>query len=419
MTYVPRGMRKDITTSSESDSKWRREVSDMQIESFKEKMRNDLKKDKEYNMIDSQIRKILSKIDGDPIISRKCAMWKGEAKGNITVGETKVQIRRTMYHWLVEDIMSLRNYNIGNLPTCEIGICCNVSHLIKVIKPLKDDLQYAEKKIDLRTTTNSINRKRESVKRALDEFKVRQVVEGLKSGQPVRKVSSALDVPYVQVNRISKGRTWSQFSNISPLKKRQLEENKARNKKMEEYVRKHCGYVLRSSLLGEEIPTIKELHSFLTKLIGNFNRLGYYRLGDVPDEKDCIFAHKNFHYRGRQISSARICYRWFIGDIPSGSLVIRMCRSKHHCIRPEHLQTVRREDNVTEPFYEEPIDGDISFSSSSSSPDYSTAECSESAGKKKRRYDSNVSIETAANILKLEPAKIIRVVPTDVRKLFF
>jgi len=395
------------------DAKWKRQVNQQEIQTFKKNIREELKSNQDFKSLDTHIEKLLRKIDGDPLHSTKCALWRGEAKGNFRIGETKVQIRRTLYQWFKEDIITQRGYHIGNLPTCASGICCNISHLVKRVKSKKiqqtpidgfDD-GFEEREFDLKNATNAFNRRRESKKKLLNEQKARIVVDRLKTGQPPGEISRSLGINYSQVVRIKRGAAWCNISNISPsIENEKRRQRRARKKRttVEEYVRSHCNYRLNRSLSRDEAPTIIELHTFLTKTIGTFKYLVNYRKEDAPDERDCIYAHEQVRHRGKKTSSARLSYRWFVGPIPANSLVMRRCNTKKHCIRPEHLQTVEKnsQPEETDSFSDELRDGDISLSSCSSLEDdvgeimdFSVTE------KPTVEYNSDVERNDVANML--------------------
>ena len=58
-----------------------------------------------------------------------------------------------------------------------------------------------------------------------------------------------------------------------------------------------------------------------------------------------ITGYGSFHYKGKTYCSSRASYELFVGDIPSGMLVLHKC-DRSLCVNPEHLFIGTQLDNI-------------------------------------------------------------------------
>lgn len=345
-----------------------KQVDQNEIVACKNRMRQEMKKDKCFNNTDDIIRKILFKTDGDPTIGSKCVRWLGSENGSVRVEGRVYYIRRMLYHWYIDDLDN--THNIVNRSDCQFNMCCNTKHLVKMSKTAsyksEGKTYYGASRNLERTNTHKRNieiMKRDSVgQNATKRTKIpAELIETawtkIKSGIKLKRVAYDCKISIAMVRQIAKGSTWNSVTGLPPLKPKD-DKNTSRTeitkKKREIYLKKNCQYKLRDDIPEEEIPTLRELYRVVKIMDEPFAPMKDYEIAGERKgtARHCIYSPKVIRHRGKRLSRARLIYYWFKGDIPQKCKIVKLCKDKKknqgECMRPEHLSLRFEEQSLIE-----------------------------------------------------------------------
>lgn len=347
------------------------------VKECKDKVRYGVR-DEQYSKIEILIRKILNKIDGNPLDPEKCVQWQGNRRSYISVGGHTVPIRRLLFHWYVADIRETDTNPkwIVNTNNCKYEVCCNVNHLRMVDKYTyfkeKKDKQTKKQVLEglqpkIPTNSNKKPKKKESQKKIKPEL-AKEIWTDLQQGLDSKTIAENREVTTNIVAQIKAGNSWNTVTGLNNKRNRKYDKvafDKRQTKKRNFYIKKHCTYIIRKDIRPEHAPTTKELYRFLKKTLDgkDFFPLcakdqcrsdnNNENCSDVTDTEsneeastsntknnsDCIIMNSHLiKFRGERISIARLVYNWFVGDIPVNKPVKRICGCNKVCIRPEHLR---------------------------------------------------------------------------------
>jgi hypothetical protein len=384
------------TNANESPQKNGRNITDEEISMCKDNMRPCLKDDPEYGKIEWAIRRILPKMSGCPLETKRCVKWLGESRGNITMKDHTQSIKRVLYHWYREDIKKKENSkcSIVNLEECEFPICCNVWHLRKIDNIEKSTYRKKNKKRKQddslvqelgNSSLDAYFRKKEEKKQAtphktkykkIDTESAKGIWRDLGEKVETDEICEKFGVTPTVIENIKNGSTWSSVTGLAKNDNNETKRLKRVEKtesEMKLYIEGNCGYTLRENLNEKIRPKRKDVYRFLKGLgtnskyipivseINLMKKNGTYHPSiKEKDNRFCIKTSSLIKFRKKRQSSARLVYNWFVDDVPEGSRVIRTCSSKHECVRIEHLK-VKHDSKEDEGYTSE----DSSSSSSS------------------------------------------------------
>lgn len=152
-------------------------------------------------------KRFLAKLDK----SGDCWLWKAAKTrggyGHFRINTPKgwIMLRAHVYsHW---------RYNSGSgegnevMHSCDNPSCCNPKHLS--LGTTKQNQEDSISKGRNAKGLNSVSNKHKEEGRPLDEDKVKSIFKLFEEGYNQRQIAEMIDIHFVNVNRVLKGKTWT------------------------------------------------------------------------------------------------------------------------------------------------------------------------------------------------------------------